>query len=107
MTTTVGLSGEFTVRHISREQLEAQCGTVMEALLELEGTGCGITSSAVSLDLATFTVTIEVEATGEDFDEAVAVADSCIRSAIHKAGGATPDGWDYQQQQRHAQLVTA
>jgi len=106
VSTTVGVSEEFAVQNVSREALETQCGLVMETLLALEGTGCLITSPAVSVDLSTSTVTIEVDATGENFDAAVALAESCIHSAIREASGTDPD-WEYRQQQRHAQLVDA
>lgn len=107
MTTTVGVREAFTVRNVSRESLQDQCGVVMDALLAMESDTGQVSSPAVSLDLATSTVTIEVDASGTDFDDAAAVAERCIHSAIRKAAGAKPERYDYEQQHRHTELADA
>ena len=90
-TTSVGLRRSFTVVHTNNpEQFEAHAGALMEALLALEGSS-EISGSAVSLDMDANSVEIEVVGNGPTFEEAVAAADSCIRSAIHSAGGSTPE----------------
>ncbi|GAB4067786.1 hypothetical protein GCM10028777_24920 [Angustibacter speluncae] len=93
MSAHVGFTGEFQAADITAEQLERAAGEIMNALLELEETGCGIHNPAVSADLIRSVVTIEVDGEADDFEAAQALIDSCIRSAIHKVGGATP-GWD-------------
>ncbi len=106
MSIHVGFSGEYLASRCSREELEAEAGVIMDALLELEASGCGLSDAAVAVDLGAFMVTIEVEAEAGSFEEAQAIVDSCIRSAIHKAGGRTP-GWELLTRQAHTELVDA
>ena len=92
--TTTHLVGEvLTVADMDRSQLEAVAGKLMEELLALEDAGCGIHSSAVSADLGASQIAIEVSVDADSKTTAVSVAQSCIRAAVHAAGGATP-GWE-------------
>lgn len=81
-------------------------GLVMEELVKLAARDCGIADPAISFDRSQGIVTIEVSAADGDFDQAVVVADSCIRTAIHAAGGATP-GWTLEKRSQHAELADA
>lgn len=83
LTTTFHVTG-----YASAEDLDAHLDTLMTAMLNQEG--ADLRDSDVSAVLAEGLVTISVAAAGLDFDDAAARADSCIRSAIHAAGGSTP-----------------
>lgn len=107
MTTELQLEAHFTLTTIEDvETIQEHVGLVMEELVKLSLTDCGIADPAVSLDLSDNTVVIEVLAFGDGFDETVAAADSCIRAAIHSAGGATPT-WNVEKRSQRAELVTA
>jgi hypothetical protein len=84
--------------------LDAETDQVLNELLQLEDDT--LADSTVSADLAQNLVTIEVTGMGADFDEALATASSAIRTAIHAAGGATPD-WTFEPRAQHAELVSA
>ena len=86
--------------------LEAEVDLIMENLVGLVDTECGIKDPAISLDEANNLVTIDVTVEAVDFEAAVELASSCIRSAIHAAGGHTPD-WNVEQRRQHAELVEA
>ncbi|MCW2736111.1 hypothetical protein [Nocardioides sp.] len=88
------------------EPIDEQLGAVMEELVKLADSDCGISDPAVSYDSDLRLVTIEVVAESDDFDDAVVTADSCIRSAIHAAGGATP-GWTVERLSQKAELADA
>lgn len=83
--------------YVNSPVLEQHLDSVMEALLELENER--LDDSDISATLATGEVSISVVAKSENTDdskalgEAVSLADSAIRSAIHKAGGVTL-GWE-------------
>jgi len=87
------VSASFTVLDMEPEQLAKASDELMEQLLALEEAGCGIHSSAVSVDLGERSVELEVAVDGSEEGVVIAVARSCIRAAIHATGGATPD-WD-------------
>jgi tRNA threonylcarbamoyladenosine modification (KEOPS) complex Pcc1 subunit len=86
---TSQLAIEWTAQ-VSGPDLPTHSERVMEALLKEEAS-CAIQDSAVSLNLADGLITLELVAEGADTSEAVAVAMSAIRAAIHAAGGSTPD----------------
>lgn len=90
------------------DSLTADLDRVMEALLELEDTDCGIFDSGVAADLAAGEVEISVMAEAATYEKAEEIASSCVRSAIHKAGGATP-GWTglFEVQNKQSELVTS
>jgi len=106
---TVSISNDFLVIDrptgaptTDQEGLERDCATIMEELQKLSTSGCRISDPAVSLDMQNSMVTLEVEAAGEDFDDALSVAESCFRSAIHAAGGFTPT-WDVEKTAQRAE----
>ena len=69
----------------------AQIDGVMQALLHLEEVDQRLSDSSVSLDLGEMRVVIEVDVAGDDYQEGVGHAFGAIRTAIHAAGGATPE----------------
>jgi hypothetical protein len=83
---------QFLLSDVSpNADLPGQAEEVMQQLLALEACHDGLTSSAVGLDLETMIVEISISAEARTYELAVAAAMSAIRSAIHAAGGATPD----------------
>lgn len=106
MSVHVEFSGDYLATGGSREEFEAEAGGIMDALLELEASDCGISEPAIAIDLSRFMLTIDVVAAAPSFEEAQQLVDSCVRAAIHKAGGSTPD-WHFVPQQMHTGLVDA
>jgi hypothetical protein len=87
--------------------LDSHTDVVMEELLKLESEF--VTDADVSVDLKECFVEVSVVATAKSFDEAVEIADSAIRTAIHAAGGSTPR-WHavkYSPQRSNADLISA
>jgi hypothetical protein len=84
----VKLTRTFSVS--GNSDLDAHTDLVMDALVELEECSDALEDADLSAVIAERTVTIAIVGSGATFDEAVAVADSAIRSAIHAAGGSTP-----------------
>jgi len=86
----VKLTKTFKVEgHRDTEHLDAHTDRVMEELLALESDT--VTDADVSAELANGIVEVSIVVSGEDFDTAAQLADVCIRTAIHAAGGSTPD----------------
>ncbi len=104
MTTTHTFEAAFEVVGLADDALEAAAGQLMDELLALETAGCGIHSSAVSLDLDDHVVEIEVSVDHDDEETAQAVGQSCIRAAVHAAGGGTAS-WDVAPEQVEAEPV--
>jgi len=101
--TRVEFELDLYVTNIVDETLvEDEVGRIMDALVDLSATDCGVSDPAISLNRATWVLTVELAATAQDFDAAAALADSSIRSAIHAAGGRTPN-WGYAIRQTSAQ----
>ena len=91
---TISCEWEFSIAGLhSRELPQAKGDRVMSALLDFESADLRLADSAVSLDTETMTMTIGLVVDGKDYQETVAHALTVIRTAIHAAGGATPD-WD-------------
>lgn len=105
MTVSVDTVAEFLV--VSDVGVEAECAAIMDELVSLAATGCGISDPAVSLDAASNVMSVELTAVGESFDAAVELADSCARTAIHAAGVATPRWEPPVQRSRRADLADA
>lgn len=106
MTETFTLHAEFSVLDMDGVRLTEAAEALMEQLLALEEAGCGIHSSAVSVDLGKHIVEVEVATDADSFDVAYARVDSCVRAAIHATGGFTPD-WDQAPQHINPELVSA
>lgn len=86
----VKLTRTFQVNgHADVDELDQHTDEVMEQLLLLESDT--ITDSDVSATLTTGEVSVSIAAAAETYDEALECADACIRSAIHAAGGHTPN----------------
>ena len=64
---------------------------IMEHLLKLESSDDRLMDAAVGLDLDLMSVEISMSAEGATFEEGLAIALAAIRTAIHSAGGSTPD----------------
>lgn len=90
MTVHVEITTVFSVRTNDKDGLGAHSEAVMEQLLLLEAAD-NIIDSAVSTDRGKSQVTIEVVGCGADDMEALIHGVTAIRTAIHAAGGATPD----------------
>lgn len=71
---------------LSPEGLEADLDRIMEELLKLEAE-----DATVSATLATGQVEIAVAVEADSFETALEKGNGLIRSAIHAAGGFTPD----------------
>lgn len=104
MMVSVAMRREFDVTSPTRDGLDEHTDVVMEQLLALEG--ADLEDSAVGVNLATGRVEIEVVAHGPNFEAAIDVGSSAIRTAIHAAGGSTPD-WTVTPVAQHAELVDA
>lgn len=105
MTVVVELHHIFTVNNLDPDKFEAEGSALMDALLDLEKAGA-CSDSAVSIDIGRRRIEIEVVGVGDNFEEAAERADSCIRTAIHAVGGATPT-WEPVTISEHRQLVDA
>ncbi|MGV1034326.1 MAG: hypothetical protein ACOYBP_03780 [Microbacteriaceae bacterium] len=102
---TAKVSRAFAVT--GADDLDAHTDAVMEELLVLEDGA--LTDSDVSSELSSQMVVISMTATAADFDGAIALADAAIRTAIHAAGGHTPD-WrnvEFHPQKQEAELIRA
>ena len=89
--TSIRLSMTFNVT--GADNFDAHIDDVIERLLELEVADSRLSDSDIDAVLTKGLLTINVLATDITLDAASALANSAIRSAIHAAGGATPD-WD-------------
>lgn len=101
---TISAHREFVVSGDPGDDIDEHTDRFMEELLALEDDK--LTDSAVGVNLATGLVEIEVTASGETFEEALSRADAAIRTAIHAAGGLTPN-WQVTQIAQHAALLPA
>lgn len=109
MTISMAVEARFTLNldeDASRDVVVSHVDDVMTELIKLSETDCPISDPAVSLDLGRKEVLVELRADGGDFDEVAALVDSCLRSAIHAAGGRTPD-WAVKSQQHQELLAPA
>lgn len=76
----------------SSEVLGSHVSLVMEELAKLVSVdGSQISDPALSLDAAERTVVVELEALGDTYPAAANIGLSAIRTAIHAAGGFTPN----------------
>jgi hypothetical protein len=66
---------------------------VTEHLIELEDCTEGLLDSSIGADAFSGDVEVELTVQASSTGDAVALAMSCLRSAIHAAGGGT-SGWD-------------
>lgn len=66
---------------------------LMEALLDLEAAGDGITDPDLAADLSTGCVDVQMTVDADDPASAMVKALAALRSAIHAIGDATP-GWE-------------
>lgn len=86
---------EIDLRYLtdSTDDPASEVEAVVDHLIELEECTPGLLDSTVGLDMGAQTldvqITIEADTGGAALDQAV----SCLRSAIHAAGGSTP-GWE-------------
>lgn len=71
--------------------LEAVADDVMTALLDLEQVDPLLGNSAIALDLSKKEIEISVSSECASIDDGVRHAMAAIRTAIHAAGGATPE----------------
>lgn len=71
------------------DRVPAEVDSIMEEMLNLETEVLHSTSIGLDLDKQELEVSVSVEA--ETFERAVEIGISAIRTAIHAAGGSTPD----------------
>lgn len=76
--------------------LEAVADGVMTALVSLEQVDPSLSDSAIGLDLSKKEIEISVSSECASIDDGVRHAVAAIRTAIHAAGGATPEWPDAQ-----------
>jgi hypothetical protein len=86
----VKLTRGFSVSN--EPDLDAHTDSVMDELVALEDE-C-IRDADISVNFESREVEISIVVIGDDFDEAAAKADATIRTAIHAAGGHTPEWRD-------------
>jgi hypothetical protein len=85
----VRLTMTFTVTgNFDAEGLDVHTDLVMDELMKLESDI--ITDSDITASLADAIVSVTTVAAAESFEEATDIAQSTIRTAIHAAGGSTP-----------------
>lgn len=84
---------EFELPDASREAVHHAAEALMDELVALEAANCGAHSAAVSADLGRNLVAVELAADEADMNTSRRVVESCVRAAIHAAGGATPTVW--------------
>jgi len=89
--TSIRMSMTFNVTGTT--DFDAHIDDVIENLLELEAADARLSDSDIEAVLTEGLLTINVLATDTTLDAASTLANSAIRSAIHAAGGATPE-WD-------------
>ncbi len=89
--TSIRLSMTFNVTGAA--DFDAHIDDVVERLIELEAADSRLSDSDIDAVLTQGLLTINLLSTDTTLDAASALANSAIRSAIHAAGGATPD-WD-------------
>jgi hypothetical protein len=93
MSDLVQVEQDFTVPHHSASvDLHQRGEAVMAELVKLSESDCGvILDSAVSVDSGRNTVQLTVTVSAEELGEGVVQAITAMRTAIHAAGGATPE----------------
>lgn len=64
---------------------------LMEALIAQEDCRDEFTDSAVSVDSGRRILEVEANASGSSVEEALAIAQSCVRAAVHEVGIGTPE----------------
>lgn len=84
---TIGVAIHWKFRAVGTVDLFEFADRVTEALLELELSTPTVLDSAVSADRGQRVVEIEVSASGQSEDEAVATGQVAVQSAITAAGG--------------------
>lgn len=89
---TVRLSMTFLVTGVV--DLDAHTDAVMDQLLAIESVNDNLMDSDLDAVLSKNLVTVSLVAIASSFDQAEMDANSAIRSAIHAAGGSTPE-WSY------------
>ncbi len=93
---TIEFQCTLTVTHPTsdREAIREEVDRVMRELILIEQSAVAITNAAISLDLDSLQVVVELVAGGGTFQVAQRTAESSLRAAIHAAGGSTP-GWEW------------
>jgi hypothetical protein len=89
--TTIRLSLTFSVSGV--DDLDAHTDAVLSALIDLETANPLLADSDLEAVLSKSLVTVAILSTAETVDMAEQNALAAIRTAIHTAGGATPE-WD-------------
>jgi hypothetical protein len=83
---------DLNVAGVSADGIAAHGGLVMEALADLDEANPELQDWTVSMDAAQGRCEIDLTVTAAHHADAVALAHSLVRTAIHAAGGATPEG---------------
>lgn len=106
MSVEIGIEAEFGFKMDAGDDAPQLFDRLMEELVKLVDSDCGIADPAVSVDLGSGTAQIELVASADSFDEAVALADASVRTAAHAAGWSTA-GWNVIKQSQRAERVEA
>lgn len=93
MTTMISHTMLFQVE--GNDDLDEHTDLVADHLVDLEESHPCLLDSTVTTDLTAFTVEITVTVESDEYSKAIEVAESCIRAAIHGAGGNTST-WESQ-----------
>ncbi|MFT4299078.1 MAG: hypothetical protein QM597_05550 [Aeromicrobium sp.] len=105
MSAQIELRAEFAFDPAGgRSEVEELTDRLMLELQNLADSGGGIDDPALSVDLATCRLTVELVAQARNFDDAVALADASVRAAVHAAGWNTPE-WVLQARRKSAGLL--
>lgn len=89
MSVEIGVEAEYGFRMDDGDDASELFDHLMGELVKLVDSNCGIADPAVSVDLDAGSALVEVVAVADSFDEAVALADSSVRTAAHAAGWST------------------
>lgn len=89
---SIAAAWQFIVVPDGVTDVEAEAEAIMDSLVDLEQVDYRLSDSAVSVDLASMTLDVELTVSGDDYQDCVQHALAAIRTAIHSADGGTP-GW--------------
>lgn len=106
MSVEISVTAEFEFAMDHGDDASELFDRLMEELVKLVDSDCGIADPAVSVDLETGTALVELIARADSFDDAAALADSSVRAAAHAAGWTTA-GWNVTKQSQRAERVDA
>lgn len=102
-TVNVHYRAVYSADGYNRRDLHKHCDQLMQALLTAETKDPSVRDGAVSVDLGTSIVEIEVVATGRDYQEAAWLAADRVQEIVRRVTGHAPVAIT----QQHMELVDA